>query len=163
MVDRVYEVVARSPGRVRVRLPRGAGSAADLAQIGSLLEERAGVRSARINGGARSLVVTFDPVVIDLDELLQRLQDAGYRGHTAEPAPARMRPAVAGSVASAFAASPEQARRLEGSRLTVTVALGALSARQLAWNGFQLDKAPWYTFAWYAYSLYRSRRDVPAA
>lgn len=164
MVDRVYEVVARSPGRARVRLPRGAGSAADLAQIGSLLQERAGVRSARTNGGARSVVVDFDPVAVDLDELLQCLQEAGYRSRAAEPAPPRMPSrAVVGSVTSAFAASSEQARRLEDSGLTATVAMGVISARQLARNGFQLDRAPWYTFAWYAYSLYRSRRDLPGA
>lgn len=161
MVDRVYEVVARSPGRVRVRLPCGAGSAVDLAQIGSLLEARAGVSSARTNGGARSVVVTFDPVAVNLEDLLQSLQDAGYRGRRAEPVPPRMRSrAVAGPVTSALADSSQQARWLEDSGLTATVAMGALSARQLARNGFQLDRAPWYTFAWYAYSLYRSWRDV---
>lgn len=157
-----FEIAADVPGRVRLRIHRDAGEPA-LADVAGRLALAPGVRDVRTSGATRSVVVTYDAAATGVPELVDVLAAAGFAPGSGDRGTRRPPFGQAlGSAGRTVAQASQHARRLEDPTLAAPVALAVLSARQVLRNGLQLDKAPWYTFAWYAYSLYGSRRGAAA-
>ncbi|GAB1394456.1 heavy metal translocating P-type ATPase [Rhodocyclaceae bacterium] len=92
MTDTVFADLApahRLPGRVRFRYRAWHERALEARAIVRAVENLHGVREARINAAARSLIVFFDPAATDADHLLTVLR--------ALPAPAAVPPAPNGA------------------------------------------------------------------
>lgn len=159
-----YEIAADVPGRLRVRLTSESEGHGALADVAEALRAANAVRGVRTSGMTRSLVVSYDPDATGVHELVGLLVERGYAPGDEHGRTGRHALTLPTSrVVSAIENSSCRVRQLEDPGLVVPVALSVLSARQLLSHGLQLHKAPWYTFAWYAYSLYRSRQGVSEA
>jgi hypothetical protein len=144
-------VVSASPGRLRLRLPRGAASRDRLAAAADDLGGRAGVTRAEARWRTGSLLVDYDPAAAEavwsaLGELgLARPAVPAARAEGSDPEAAR----VLGALTRA---NTLVARRTNGTdlRTLVPVGLGMLALRQLVRGDQRLADAPWYILAWYA-------------
>ncbi len=140
-------VVSATPGRLRVRLPAGAGSDG-LAAVMDALGGRVEVTRVEARWRTGSVVVEYDPAAVEavwgvLGEL--GLPTATRVAGSADPEAAR----VLGALTRA---NDLVARRTGGTdlRTLVPVGLGMLALRQLLRGEQRLADAPWYVLAWYA-------------
>lgn len=164
-----YEVAADVPGRLRVRLGRAPETAGALARIQATLQAIPGVYGVRIAPATCSVVVAYDRHSADAHDFLKALDELGHARREPGSATSGGGPrAIAGTLAVAGTRAvagtvASSSRQVLDSESAAPMFLGLLSARQLVRYGPQLHKAPWYTFAWYAYSLYASRRSTDGA
>jgi hypothetical protein len=158
--ERSVQVVHASPGRLRLRVPRGALSNGALHDAERTLTGLPGVREVRPNPLASSLLVRYDHSVVDAPALLAALVGAGLilpEESAAQTAPADPSgSAMARAVEAFFGSADERVTRLTGGaadlRALVPLGFAVLAAREILAG--RLGAAPWYTLAWWAFDSF---------
>lgn len=133
------------PGRVRIRLEKKCRDRECVEQITRQLESVPGIRAVEPHMMTGSIVVRYDPKILDpstLMEIGQAMNLIACDGGLPELAPARKR---------SQPASPQEGVSWH---VLIPVALVAYSLRQALVQG-KRPAAPWYALLWYAYSIYR--------
>lgn len=155
-------VAHASPGRLRLKVvsrevpEEEAVRSAELALAGLR-----GVQEVRANPVARSVLVRYDPLDLELPALLEHLGRAGVTPapdgpRDGEQAAARGGTALGSLISGAFGQADRRVARLTGGaadlRTLLPVGLAALAAREVL-SG-RLAAAPWYVLLWYAFDSY---------
>lgn len=161
------DVVHASPGRVRVKLPREAFGTPTLDRAEEALRGVDGVHEVRVSPASRSVVVSYDPAVLELPALLAAVARAGVTILPAVPAGGpNTHERYLGRQVNKLAGSANQ--RVEGLtggtidiRLLVPIGLGVLAAREIMRGG--LHAAPWYTLLWWTFDSYLKLRRPEAS
>ena len=164
-------VVHASPGRVRVKVPKEAFTDGALGEAERALGALRGVREVRRNPRAASVVVSYDPGLVDQPALLDAVAAAGMAIVTpgddgANGAGDPHYPvALAQLLGTPFRRADERlaaaTRRGVDLRTLVPVGLALLAAREILAG--RLGNAPWYTLLWYAFDSYiKLQRPYPA-
>jgi hypothetical protein len=160
-------IVHLSPGRIRVRIqPEDLGNPA-LGRIQHALTTTPGVRSVQVNALARSLVVTYDPRIVDFDDLVVVALRTGI-SFSSEPeqndGTAGIRP-VDETVVSFFRNADDRVReRLGGTadlRTLLPAGLALLALREIAAG--RLVGMPWYVLIWYSVETFHKFRRPESA
>jgi len=108
------------PGRLRIRVepPEIRTDGSD--DLRTLLEGRPGIRDVRLNPRCRSLIVAYDPDVVQADDLLDLLRESSRRRPASPTAPPIPRPAPERVPAS----TPGRSLRLAGAALVLGLVRG---------------------------------------
>jgi hypothetical protein len=160
-------VVHSSPGRVRLRVRREDLNAPALLHAEQAIIALPGVFGVRKNSLARSVVVSFDPGAIGLDDLLDAVTRVGIAIEPLVESPAMRLPdhPLDESITEVFRSADERVReRTRGKadlRTLVPVGLAVLAARELLAG--RLAAAPWYVLLWYSFSSFVSLRKSEAS
>lgn len=152
------------PGRVRIRLPREKRDESSAAEIQSSVEQVKGVRNVFINPNTGSVLVEYDPGVLDLDKLKREsrlgriIYDVGDVAEAVYDVEYGMGTSItAEGIIRSF-------RRFDRnmSRITRGV-VDAKTAVPLMLLGMSLGRyffsqrriaTPWYSLLWYSYSMF---------
>lgn len=144
-------IVSWVPGRLRLRLARGAGGRHRLVAAVEALSASAAVSTAAARWQTASLLVEYDAAEADaVRSLLEQLGLGRGRTRTTDVEQATDPSA---RVTRAVAGANEVVRRRAGGndlRTLVPLGLGLLALRQFVRDDRRLADAPWYVLAWYA-------------
>lgn len=171
MVDsRSIRVMSSIPGRTRLKVSSRHRTQQEMQRIADALGARPDVSDVRANINTGSLLLHHEQGQGGLHSLRDTLEELGFTLDEAER----------GTAPALDAAGPDAATNLLGAvgglnarvgrmtkgkfdlRLLVPLSLGALSARQIARKGLELDEIPWYVLAWDAFQTFSTLHNKTA-
>jgi len=154
-------VVSSTPERTRLRVSHKRRTHQEMARIANAFKAHPEVHDVRTNVETGSIVVHHAYNDNSLDQISAVLQDLGVvlGSITDVDLPlSEGKSEVATNVTSAISDLNERVGKATDGvvdlRMLVPVALGLLSLRQLLENGWEIDSAPWYVLAWYAFDSF---------
>ena len=172
-VDLEVQIVHLSPGRLRLRVRRGALEDQTLQAAERALAGLAGVREVRENPIARSVLIRYDGDAVELAAVLAAVSRAGVTVvpsdrpiQGAGPVTTVDRTDLSKSITTLADLVDRRVADLTGGRADlrtlVPISFAILAVRQ-ALAG-QVTAVPWYALAWYAFdSFVKLRRADPPA
>jgi hypothetical protein len=153
---RAVSIVHDIPGRLRLRLPPGAG----IAGLRDVIDRLNGAQSSVWSPRTRSLLIRYDASVLTPDEITRTVAehadlDVPRPNDASHPADGRL--PVAAAVVGAFRDLNERVARGTRGRLDLPI---VLSVGLAFWAGRQLLRGPitplaWTSAIWYAHGLFR--------
>ena len=155
-------IVHSSPGRVRLRVRREDMDGPALLQAEQTIASLPGVFGVRKNPSARSVVVTFDPDSLGLDDLLEAVTRVGIAIEPLQEPPGVRLPerSLDQSIVEVFRSADERVRRRTQGRADlrtlVPVGLAVLAVREVLAG--RIAAAPWYVLLWYSFSSFINLR-----
>ena len=162
--SRYVDVSSSSPGRIRLRLPRGYRTREEVQRIALAVESHAGVSSVQTNVATGSILVHYDQERASPGDLRAALLEIGVAVRDAPSATAAQprgeRPAAAANLTGILGDLNGRVNRATKGgfdlRLLVPLGLGALAARQVAREGWDINEIPWYVLAWDAFQSFNT-------
>ena len=161
--SRYVDVSSSSPGRMRLRLPRGYRTPEEVQRIARAVGARVGVSSVQTNVATGSILVHYDQERASPGDLRAALIEVGVAVRDAPSATAARgrgeRPAAATLTGILGDLNGRVNRATKGGfdlRLLVPLGLGALAARQIAREGWDINEIPWYVLAWDAFQSFNT-------
>jgi hypothetical protein len=137
-------VASHIPGRLRIKLPPGSGTASDLQRITEKIGSRTGIHGVRSNPAAASLMVRYDRERFDQEEIFAVLKDADV---------VLADLTGAGTVGGMdFNEAVEDLGRRTGIDLKKTIPLAFVAAGLWSFfrNGLMIESVPGWVFFWLA-------------
>ena len=164
-------VVDQIPGRVRIRVSRGELTDGFVRELEAALPALQGFQRVQVSPGTGSVLISYNPVEVELPVLLERLRLAGLLDVRAAGPSAPLPKEVPVSLSAqrvqrALNDADVRVSQLTGGRWdlrsVMPLVLGALALRQLLTGAGQIAAAPWYVLAWYAFdSFIKLNQFVP--
>lgn len=156
------QLVHTVPGRIRVRLDRASRSPDSMQSLSRKLSELEGVREVRVNPRTGSMLLTYDPDLLGMEQLYLAARSAGIQVSLPGEPPNQPNPngtsPVASWINSLFGRADTAVSDLSGgkidARTVVPMTLGAWAVRRIAQSRGQLGAVPWYVLLWYAFELF---------
>jgi hypothetical protein len=161
--SRVLGIVHDIPGRLRLRLPPGAGSAG----LTDVIDQLPGAQGTLWSPRTRSLLIHYDPDVLNAADIARAVAEHADLTMPDDDAPADQaadgRSPVAAALSDTF--SNVNARIAQRTRGRVDLPM-LLSIGLLFWAGRQLLRGPvtalsWTSAIWYAHGLFRDYHGPP--
>lgn len=161
--SRVLGIVHDIPGRLRLRLPPGAGSAG----LTDVIDQLPGAQGTLWSPRTRSLLIHYDPDVLNAADIARAVAEHADLTMPDDDAPADQaadgRSPVAAALSDTF--SNVNARIAQRTRGRVDLPM-LLSIGLLFWAGRQLLRGPvtalsWTSALWYAHGLFRDYHGPP--
>lgn len=161
--SRALGVVHDIPGRLRLRLPPGAGSAG----LTDVIDQLPGAQGTLWSPRTRSLLIHYDPDVLNAADIERAVAEHADLTLPDDDAPADQaadgRSPVAAALSDTF--SNVNARIAQRTRGRVDLPM-LLSIGLLFWAGRQLLRGPvtalsWTSAIWYAHGLFRDYHGPP--
>lgn len=161
--SRVLGIVHDIPGRLRLRLPPGAGSA----ELTDVIDQLPGAQGTLWSPRTRSLLIHYDPDVLNAADITRAVAEHADLTMPDDDAPADQaadgRSPVAAALSDTF--SNVNARIAQRTRGRVDLPM-LLSIGLLFWAGRQLLRGPvtalsWTSAIWYAHGLFRDYHGPP--
>lgn len=154
-------IVSNTPTRTRLRVSNKRRTPQEMGRIAKALKKQPTVRDVRTNLQTGSIVIHHDPKANSLDNIVVTLQDLGViLGHitNVEIPLTEGKSAVANDLTSAIADLNQRVglatNGIVDLRMLVPIGLGTLAVRQLLRQGLQIEAAPWYVLAYYAFDSF---------
>jgi Heavy metal associated domain 2 len=154
-------VVSDTAGRLRVRLPRKARSAAMMARIAREVGERPGISGVSTNSTTGSVTVRYDPGARGRDEIVALLHDTGVlvlEITHADEEDGRGRSRTSDTIVDMLDDADRWLSRLTGRRIDLRTAfpltLGAVGVWRAASVGLGLSQIPTYVLLWWAFDSF---------
>lgn len=154
-------VVSSTPRRTRLRVPPKRRNPQEMARISKALQAHPDVHDVRTNVQTGSIVVHHAHKDNSLDEISGVLQDLGIilcSISNVELPFTQGKSEVAADLTDAVADLNERVGQATHGfvdlRMLVPVGLATLSLRELIRNGWEIEAAPWYVLAWYAFDSF---------
>ncbi|MDP9351021.1 MAG: hypothetical protein M3P51_05715, partial [Chloroflexota bacterium] len=155
-------VMSSVPGRTRLKVSSRHRTQQEMQRIADALGARPDVSDVRANIHTGSLLVHHDQGQGGLAGLRTTLEEMGFTllEITQGEAPVsngERQEAAANLLGAVNGLNERVAQITRGKfdlRLLVPLSLGALSARQVARKGLELDEIPWYVLAWDAFQSF---------
>lgn len=154
-------VVSSTPGRTRLRVSQKRRSQEEMTRIAHALKAHPQISDVRTNVQTGSIVVHHSEADGCCHEILATLQDLGIviGGIAGIEIPS---PNGKSAVAEDFTSAVYDLNQRVGEatnglidlRLLIPIGLGTLAIRQLLRNGWQIEAAPWYVLAYYAFDSF---------
>ncbi|MBV9897428.1 MAG: hypothetical protein JO020_24985 [Chloroflexi bacterium] len=158
-------VTSHSPGRLRVRLARGADQPHVLQSVKRHMEDRVGVGRVEVSHTTNSVLVHYDRHRHSFDDVLAMLRDVGVVvSQTAKAlseedlGPAPETSTTSAGIVSAVSDLDRRLAQMTGYQVDLRtifpLTLGALGVLQLARRGVGLGDVPAYVLIWYAFDSF---------
>lgn len=154
-------VVSSTPHRTRLRVSPKRRNHQEMVRIAKALEAEPGVHDVRANVQTGSIIVHHAHKDDAWGEFSAVLQDLGIivGGITGVELPSmngksEMASDLTSAVSDLNKRVGQATEGLIDLRLLVPIGLGALAIRQLLRNGLQIEGAPWYVLAYYAFDSF---------
>ena len=164
-------IVHEIPGRVRIRVNRGELTDGSVRELEAGLAALGGFQRVQVSPSTGSVLISYNPVEVELPVLLERLRLAGLLDVTVldpnVPLPKEVPVSLSAQrVQHALNNADVRVSQLTGGRWDLRsimpLVLGALALRQLLTGAGQITAAPWYVLAWYAFdSFLKLNQFVP--
>ncbi|MHB0871817.1 MAG: HMA2 domain-containing protein [Chloroflexota bacterium] len=160
--DRTATIVHAIPGRIRVRLGKSLSSPESMQSIMETLSAVEGVSRAEANPVTRSILLLYDPEVMNPEQLYlaaQSVDVAVVLPGSAQPSAAseRITP-IASSINSTVSRIDRAVFDFTGGKLdartVVPFGLATAAIRQIVTSRGSLMRAPWYVLLWYSFELF---------
>ncbi len=159
--DRTATIVHAIPGRVRVRLGRTLRSPQTMETLSGLLAQMEGVHNVRTNSSTGSLLLEYDPQVVDLEQLYVAAAAANVTivvpGVATQASPEEITPLAKG-INSAVGRFDRAVSDFSGGKIDLKtlfpLGLAAAALRQIASSGGNVTAAPWYALLWYSFETF---------
>jgi hypothetical protein len=160
-----FQVVSRTPGRLRLRICRQYRESEKMAEIASILPAFfPQIEEIRSNAQTGSLTVYYAPEAIALEEVLPQLQNFGVVLEDAPKALPETSQAAA-NLTGVLAALNQRVKQVTAGevdlRFLVPLFFGLLALRQAFLKSPRLKTAPWYVLAWYAFDSFLKLNRPP--
>jgi len=162
-LDLVVEIAHRLPGRVRLRYaPRGSRRAPcpEALRLAALTLD--GVREARVNPAARSLVLSFDPNCTGAERLRRQVQALGRQGELTQSVAAPPPPPAPGGLRNALFALIGTLMLPAPVRLPITM-IASVPVLRHAWSDYRANGLTSHGLEGLAVSISLARGDSIAA
>lgn len=160
-ISKHTHVVSSTPSRTRIRVSHKRRNHQEMAHIAKALEAHPDVQDVRTNLQTGSIVIHHAHKDNSLNEITAVLQDLGIiLGSVAEVELPMSggKSEVAADITSAVADLNERVGQATNGvvdlRMLVPVGLATLSLRELLRTGWEIEAAPWYVLAWYAFDSF---------
>lgn len=154
-------IVSSTPNRTRLKVSQKRRNPREMERIAKALKTAPEVQDVTTNVQTGSIVVHHDSHSNSLNNISATLQDLGVvLGYVtdAELPSGDGKSEVASNLTDAVADLNKQVAQATNGvvdlRLLIPVGLGALAVRQLMRNGLQIETAPWYVLAYYAFDSF---------
>lgn len=159
-------IASSTPTRTRIKVSDKRRNPQEMGRLVEALESHPGIHDVRTNLQTGSIVIHHKPEVDSFDDIANILQDLGViLGHVAgleipnfEAPKMEGKSAVANDLTGAIADLNNRVGAATNGivdlRILIPVGLGALAVRQLLKQGFQIEAAPWYVLAYYAFDSF---------
>jgi hypothetical protein len=153
---RAISIVHDIPGRLRLRLPRGAGTAG----LQDVIDRLNGAQSSAWSPRTRSLLIRYDASMLTPEEITRAVAEHGDldlpAANDASRAAGSLLP-VGAAVAGVFRGLNENVARRTRGRLDLAI---LISLGLALWAGRQVLRGPitplaWTSALWYAHGLFR--------
>ena|SRR5208283_4556133 len=151
------EIVSNTPRRTRIRLSRKRRNREEMARLARALEESPTVSRVDTNLQTGTIVVHHEKE--SLEDIQSKLKDLGVivMAATGVEMPAKSLTDAISDLENRLGFSAKSILNL---KLLVPLGFGALALLQLARRGFQIEGAPWYLLAYFAFESY-ARLNIP--
>ena len=153
-------VVSSTPSRTRLRVSAKRRNATEMHRIAEALRQQPGVQNVSTNMATGSVVVQHEPTSNAINDISSTLWDVGvvlFKVLGAE-LPSDGKSEAANDVVHAVADLNERVRQATDGvidlRFLIPLGLGGLAVHQLLRNGLQIEGAPWYVLAYYAFDSF---------
>ncbi|MEB3337967.1 MAG: hypothetical protein VKJ46_10920 [Leptolyngbyaceae bacterium] len=154
-------VVSSTPGRARLRVAQPQRTAPAMSRLAKALKARPTVQEVRTNLQTGSLLVHYDAQRGNLQDLVATLENCGVVVGQGMERDGSDRPSQS-AVAQDLTDAVSNWNQTIGSatdykvdlQLLVPLGLAALAIRQVMRNGLELEAAPWYVLAYYAFDTF---------
>ena len=145
------QIVSNTPRRTRIRLSRKRRNREEMTRLARALEEFPSVSRVDTNLQTGTIVVHHEKE--SLEDIQSKLQDLGIilAAATGVELPGKSLTDAISDLESRLGFSTEQILSL---KLLVPLGFGALALVQLARRGFQIESAPWYMLAYFAFESF---------
>src|SRR5208337_3049850 len=145
------QIVSNTPKRTRIRLSRKRRNREEMARLARALEEFPSVSRVDTNLQTGTIVVHHEKE--SLEDIQSRLKDLGVilAAATGVDMPAKSLTDAISDLEGRLGFSTERILNL---KLLVPLGFGALALLQLARRGFQIEGAPWYILAYFAFESF---------
>jgi hypothetical protein len=148
-------VVSAVPGRLRLKLSGERRSPEAMERLREMLEGRPEVAGIDVRPRTGSLLIHHDPESAAVGEVLDALAETGlFVEHEPAQTEGRTGPARLSEAAGRVDREVRRATKGTDLRLLVPLTFGALSARRALRDAPNLEGAPWYVLAWYAFDSF---------
>ncbi len=145
------QIVSNTPRRTRIRLSRKRQNREEMARLAKALEEFPSVSRVDTNLQTGTLVVHHEEE--SLEDIQSKLKDLGViaMAATGVEIPGKSLTDAISDLEGRLGFSTERILNL---RLLVPLGFGVLALLQLARRGFQIESAPWYILAYFAFESF---------
>lgn len=161
LLDRHTHILSATPSRTRIRLSAKRRTPEEIDRLTRGLQARPEVYSVRPNSLTGSMVIHHSTVPDILTILTATLRDLGvilFQVFAPDALPLAGKSAAADSIFTAVDDLDRQIGQLTDNlvdlRFLFPLGLGGLAIHQLLKNGWQLETAPWYVLAYYAFDSF---------
>ncbi len=160
--DRTATIVHAIPGRIRFRLDRSLRSPESLRSLTDTLSQMEGVRRVEVNPATGSLLLLYDPEVLNIEQLYLAARTANVNVLIPEGAAAELPSeevsAIASRINSFFGQMDSAVFRFTGGTIDVKTlvpfGLATAALRQIAASRGRLATVPWYVLLWYSADIF---------
>jgi len=152
------QIVSNTPRRTRIRLSRKRRNREEMARLARALEEFPSVNRVETNLQTGTIVVHHEKE--SLEDIQSKLKDLGVIAMAATGVELPGSP-LTDAVADLESRLGFSTKGILNLRLLLPLGFGVLAFLQLARRGFQIEAAPWYIFAYFAFESY-ARLNNPA-
>lgn len=154
-------VVSSTPGRTRLRVSDKRRNPQEMARIASALKARPEVHDVSTNVQTGSILVHHDQQHSSLYDISATLRDLGViLGEVTDTeipflqGKSDMATGLTSAISDLNQRVGLATNGVVDLRFLFPLGLAALALRQLQRNGLQIDAAPWYVLAWYAFDSF---------
>lgn len=155
-------IISQTPTRTRFRLSHKRRNKAEMDRIVSHLKQQSGVKDIETNLNTGSIVVHHTPHSESATNLKDTLKDLGVVLRNVAGVELPQSESGKSAVAEDFTSAIEDLNNRIGEatghvvdlRVLVPSGLAVLALRQLLTNGWQIEAAPWYVLAYYAFDSF---------
>lgn len=145
------QIVSNTPRRTRIRLSRKRRNREEMARLARALEESPSVSRVDTNLQTGTIVVHHEKE--SLEDIQSKLKDLGVivMAATGVEMPAK---SLTDAISDLEKRLGFSAKSILNLKMLVPLGFGALALLQLARRGFQIEGAPWYLLAYFAFESY---------
>lgn len=159
-IEHHTHIVSQTPTRTRLRLSYKRRNKAEVDRIVNYLKQQPGVKDIQTNQNTGSMVIEHTPHSQAATDLRASLKDLGVilTNVTGIELPESGKSTVAEDFTSAIEDLNRRVGEATGHaidlRVLVPSGLAVLALRQLLLRGWQIEAAPWYVLAYYAFDSF---------
>lgn len=154
-------IVSSTPSRTRLRVSQKRRTPQEMKRIANALNASSDVHEVRTNHQTGSIVIHHASDSNSLDNIVATLNDLGViLGSIADVKLPSLegKSEVASNVTAAVADLNQRVGQATNGiidlRMIIPIGFGALALRQLLREGLQIEAAPWYALAYYAFDSF---------